>query len=111
MLPRSVHLLVLVGCSILCALTACTPVPEGYQFWKQVDREYESRDYKDTLNYLNDVLRTENDYTARAAAWKVVIVGGMARSAVAIEEACDKGTSRVPAWNAGPYKNCIEQFR
>ena len=103
MLPRSVHLLVLVGCSILCALTACTPVPEGYQFWKQVNREHESRDYKDTLQ-LPQRCAPDRERLHRARR-------GMARSAVAIEEACDKGTSRVPAWNAGPYKNCIEQFR
>jgi hypothetical protein len=111
MFPRPVHLLFLSVSSIVIALTACTPAPEGYEYWKQVNREYESGDYIDTLNYLNDLLRTENDYTARAAAWKVVILGGMTRSSVEIEEACNKGISRVAAWNSGPYKNCVEQFR
>ena len=111
MSPRPVHLLFVAVYSILVALPACTPVPEGYEYWKQVNREYESGDYIDTLNYLNDLLRTENDYTARAAAWKVVILGGIARSSLEIEEACDKGTSRVAAWDSGPYKNCVEQFR
>lgn len=108
---RPVHLLFLVVSSMLGAVTACRPVPEGYEFWKQVNREYESRDYINTLNYLDDLLRTENDYTARAAALKVVILGGMTRSALEIEEACAKGISRVAAWDSGPYKNCIEQFR
>ncbi len=111
MFLRPVHLLALAGCLILCVLAACTPAPEGSQFWKQVNREYESRDYKDTLNYLNDVLQSENDYNARASALKIVILGGMTRSALAIEAACDKGTARVPAWNEAPFKNCIEQFR
>ncbi len=108
---RPAHLLLLAVSSILGAVTSCTPVPEGYEFWKQVNREYESRDYINTLNYLNDILRTENDYTARAAALKVVILGGTTRSALEIEEACAAGISRVPAWDSGPYKNCIEQFR
>ena len=106
-----VHLLAFAGCLILCVLVACTPAPEGSQFWGQVNREYESRDYRDTLNYLNDVLQSENDYNARASALKVVILGGMTRSGLAIEAACDKGTARVPAWNQAPFKNCIEQFR
>ena len=107
----SAYLPVLVACMVLCVLAACTPLPEGYQFWTQVNREYESRDYKDTLNYLNDVLQTENDYNARAIALKVIILGGMTRSGLAIEEACDKGTARVAAWDEGPFKTCIEQFR
>ena len=92
-------------------MTACAPVPEGYEFWKQVNREYESGDYINTLNYLDDLLRTENDYTARAAALKVAILGGMTRSALEIEEACTDGIYRVAAWDSGPYENCIEQFR
>ncbi|MDA1313150.1 MAG: hypothetical protein O2968_07430 [Acidobacteria bacterium] len=108
---RPAHLLFLVGCLTLGALPACIPVPEGYQYWTQVNREYKSRDYGDTLNYLNDVLRTENDYTARAAALKVVILGGITRSALAIEEACAKGISRVGAWDSRPYTTCVDQFR
>jgi hypothetical protein len=108
---RRVHLLLLAVCSILGAGTACISVPKGYESWKQVNREYESRDYIKTLNYLDDLLRTENDYTARAAALKVVILGGMARSALEIEEACAKGIYRVKRSDSGPYKTCIEGFR
>ena len=111
-MPRcAVHLFLVALCSFLGALAACTPVPEGYEYWKQVNREYESRDYIDTLNYLDDVLRTENDFTVRAAALKVVILGGMARAAVEVEEACAAGIHRVATWDSGPYKACIDQFR
>lgn len=108
---RSVHLLLLAVCSSLVALTACISVPEGYEDWKQVNREYESRDYITTLNYLDDLLRTENDYTARAAALKVVILGGMTRSALEIEEACAEGIRWVKTTDAGPYKTCVDGFR
>ena len=92
-------------------MTACTPPPEGYQYWKQVNREYESRDYIDTLNYLDDLLRTENVFTARAAALKLTILGGMARAAAEIELACADGIYKVAEWNSGPYKTCVDQFR
>jgi hypothetical protein len=108
---RSVRLLLLAVCSILGALTACISVPGGYEDWKQVNREYESGDYITTLNYLDDLLRTENGYTARAAAWKVVILGGMTRSALEIEEACAKGIFWVKTADSGPYKTCVDQFR
>ena len=108
---RPVHLLLLAVCSVLAALTACISVPEGYEDWKQVNREYESGDYITTLNYLDDLLRTENGYTARAAALKVVILGGMTRSALEIEEACAKGISWVKAVDSGPYKKCVDRFR
>jgi hypothetical protein len=108
---RPVHLLLLAVCSLLGALTACISVPEGYEDWKQVNREYESRDYITTLNYLDDLLRTDNDYTARAAALKVVILGGMTRSALEIEQACAKGISWVKVADSGPYKSCLDRFR
>ena len=98
--------------SVLSAsLTACTPAPEGANYWIQVQREWESRDYLDTLNYLNDVLRTENTFNPRAAALKVTILGGMARAALEIEDACAAGIHRVAQWDTKPYKNCIDQFR
>lgn len=100
-----VVLLVAVG------VTACTPAPEGAQFWKQVHREYESRDYIDTLNYLDDLLRTDNVFTARAAAMKLTIIGGMARGALDIEQACADGIHKVAEWDSGPYKTCVGQFR
>ena len=90
---------------------ACTPAPEGANYWKQVQREWESRDYLDTLNYLNDVLRSENTFNERAAALKVTILGGMARAALEIEDACATGIHLVAQWETKPYKNCIDQFR
>jgi hypothetical protein len=108
---RRVHLPVLAVCSVLGAVTSCISVPEGYESWKQVNREYESRDYINTLNYLDDLLKTDNDYTARAAALKVVILGGMTRSALEIEDACAKGIYKVARGDFGPYKSCMERFR
>jgi len=108
---RPVHLLLVAVFSVLGALTACISVPEGYEDWKEVNREYESGDYINTLNYLDDLLRTENDYTGRAAALKVVILGGMTRSALEIEEACAEGISWVKRVDSGPYRTCIEAFR
>ncbi len=93
------------------SITACTPAPEGANYWKQVQREWESRDYLDTLNYLNDVLRSENIFNERAAALKVTILGGMARAALEIEDACATGIHLVAQWETKPYKNCIDQFR
>ena len=93
------------------SITACTPAPKGANYWIQVQREWESRDYLDTLNYLNDVLRTENTFNGRAAALKVTILGGMARAALEIEDACATGIHLVAQWDTKPYKNCIDQFR
>ena len=98
--------------SVLSAsITACVPAPEGSNYWKQVQREWESRDYLDTLNYLDDVLRSENTFNARAAALKVTILGGMARAALEIEDACAAGIHLVAQWETKPYKHCIDQFR
>ncbi len=93
------------------SITACTPAPEGANYWQQVQREWESRDYPDTLNYLNDVLRNENTFNQRASTLKVTILGGMARAALEIEEACATGIYLVAQWETKPYKNCIDQFR
>ncbi len=103
--------LFLLGAVLSASITACTPAPEGANFWVQVQREWESRDYPDPLNYLNDVLRSENTFNGRAAALKVTILGGMARAALEIEDACSTGIYLVAQWETKPYKNCIDQFR
>jgi hypothetical protein len=102
-----------IGCAVFLAwvVIACSPPPEGTQYWQQVHREYESRDYIDTLNYLDDLLRSENTFNQRAAAMKITILGAMARAALDLEEACAKGIYRVAEWDSKPFKTCIEQFR
>ena len=111
MLRRAVLSLFPLALVLSVAITACTPAPEGANYWQQVQREWESCDYPDTLNYLNDVLRNENTFNARASALKVTIFGGMARAALEIEEACATGIYLVAQWETKPYKNCIDQFR
>ena len=111
MLRRAVLSLFLLVLVLSASITACTPAPEGANYWQQVQREWESRDYPDTLNYLNDVLRNENTFNARASALKVTIMGGMARAALEIEDACAIGIYLVAQWETKPYKNCIDQFR
>ena len=108
---RMIRPLLLVVLPLAVAVTACTPAPEGTPYWRQVHREYESRDYIDTLNYLDDLLRTDNVFTARAAAMKLAILGGMARAALEIEQACADGIYKVAEWDSGPYKSCVDQFR
>ena len=60
---------------------------------------------------MNDVLRNENTFNQRASVLKVTILGGMARAALEIEEACATGIYLVAQWETKPYKNCIDQFR
>ena len=111
-MTRRAYLSLFLLISVLgVSITACTPAPKGANYWIQVQREWESRDYPDTLNYLNDVLRNENTFNQRASTLKVTILGGMARAALEIEEACATGIYLVAQWETKPYKNCIDQFR
>jgi len=96
---------------LVALLAGCTPAPEGTRFWQQVQREYASQDYIDTLNYIADVLRTENEFNERAAVLKTTILGGMARAAFEISEACAEGIDKVADWDSKPYKACIDQYR
>ena len=111
MLRRAYLSLFLLISVLGVSITACTPAPEGANYWIQVQREWESRDYPDTLNYLNDVLRNDNTFNTRASVLKVTILGGMARAALEIEDACATGIYLVAQWDTKPYKNCIDQFR
>ena len=111
MLRRAYLSLFLLISVLGVSISACTPAPEGANYWIQVQREWESRDYPDTLNYLNDVLRNENTFNTRASVLKVTILGGMARAALEIEDACATGIYLVAQWDTKPYKNCIDQFR
>lgn len=102
---------ILAGAVWAVVLAACSPAPPGTQYWVQAHGQYEAGDYEGTLAYLNDVLTGENDFSQRAAAWKVVILGAMTRTAIEFEQACAEGIHRVPDWESRPYKTCITQYR
>lgn len=96
---------------LAAALAACSPPPPGTQYWKQVNREYQSKDYADTLAYLDEVLRTRNDFTERASALKVTLLGALTRADLEIEQACWKGIYHVAEWDSKFFKTCTTQYR
>ena len=111
-MPRcGVRAYVIAALVAAAATSACRPAPPGSNYWVQVQREFVSQDYVDTLNYLDDVLRTGNTFNIRAAALKVVLLGGLGRAAFDIGEACAAGIYRVAKWDAKPYQTCIYSYR
>ena len=108
---RAVRAHLIAALVAAAATSACRPAPPGTHYWVQVQREFVSQDYGDTLNYLDDVLRTGNTFNIRAAALKVVLLGGLGRAAFDIGEACAAGIYRVAKWDAKPYQTCIYSYR
>jgi len=77
-------LLVLALISVLVTLLSCSSQPSqpamgspGY-YWQGAREVYKAGDYTKTLQNLDNVLATDNEYVARALPWALVLRSGVA---------------------------------
>jgi len=77
-------LLILVSISVIQILISCSSQPSqpamgspGY-YWQGAREVYKAGDYAKTLQNLDNVLATDNEYVARALPWALVLRSGVA---------------------------------
>ncbi|MBZ5729397.1 MAG: hypothetical protein LAP87_31035 [Acidobacteriia bacterium] len=70
--------------SAFLVLSSCSSTPAGPQmgtpafYWQAARKTFAQGDYMKTLEHLDRILATDNDYTARALPWSLVLSSGMA---------------------------------
>jgi len=81
--------------TILLVLASCGPSgpkPGTPAFsWQEARKNSTARDYVKTAENLTDIVRSENEFTARAQTWKVLLSAGMAEADIALAEAYQAG--------------------
>ena len=69
---------------VITVLCSCTPVPTGPAkgtpafYWQAARETFATGDYNKTLEHLDQILASDNEYTARALPWSLMLTSGMA---------------------------------
>jgi hypothetical protein len=103
-----------VGVGVI-GLTACsgprTPKPSAAEYsWKAAAETYSTGDYNKTLDHLDHVLKEDNDYTARAIPWHLVLTSGMARGYMELADHYAAGAKMKKA-NGLEYRRRASEYR
>ena len=75
---------VLAVLSAISILVSCSSGPSAPEkgtpafYWQSAREVYAAGDYRKTLEHLDNLLATENEYTARALPWELVLKSGIA---------------------------------
>jgi hypothetical protein len=93
---RSKHLpTVFAVLSVLFLLFACGPTPprEGTPafHWAAARETYGAGDYMKTIDHLDRVLETDNEYTARALPWTLLLTSGLASGYIELADKYQAG--------------------
>jgi len=70
-------------------------------YWSTAKESFAANDYAKTSQTLEKIVASENDYTARAQAWLLVIDAGLLRGYVDLADSLEMGVGRRRAIRAG----------
>jgi hypothetical protein len=92
--------LVATLCGLVIA-TSCSgpsaPEPGTPAFyWAAAHETWAAGDYHKTAEHLDSVLRTQNEFAARAYPWQLILTSGMAKSYMDLADYCEYGGKAKP---------------
>ncbi|MGH9719608.1 MAG: hypothetical protein ACRD8O_05310 [Bryobacteraceae bacterium] len=98
------------------ALLSCSggpapPTPGTLPFyWAAAQETFKTGDYIKTGDHLDQLTRSENEFTARAAPWRLILLAGLGRGYMDIAERFDQGV-RANKTNPGPLRKRLLEYR
>ena len=99
--------LLLAGCS-----TGPTPPQPGTPafYWAAARETYRTGDYLKTNDNLGQITKSDNEFTARARIWQMVIVSGIAQADMDLADVYDLG-ARANRANPTPFRRQASMLR
>jgi hypothetical protein len=94
------------SCSTDTAPKAGTPA----YFWAAAKETFAAGDYGKTSEHLDKVLATDNEYTARARPWRLILTSGMARGYMDLADNLEYGVKAKKA-DPGGFRKYISNSR
>jgi hypothetical protein len=102
--------------SAFVVLSSCSSQPAGPQpgtpgfYWGAAKETFAAGDYSKTLDDLDNLLGAENEYSARALPWFLVLSSGMTNGYVEMAEAYDAGAHANRA-DPSPFQKQRNEYR
>src|SRR5215471_8547645 len=110
-LLRSVPVLLAIALLTSCAgptTNARVGTPEFY--WYAAKETYAAGDFTKTADHLDHLIDNENEYTARAVPWSLVLTSGLAASYMELADNYTAG-ARVNKGNAMAFRRKASDYR
>jgi hypothetical protein len=96
---------------ISCSSTSTAPqqgTPAFY--WSAAKETYAAGDYQKTVEHLDRIIGTENEYTARALPWYLVMTSGMARGYAYLADSYEGG-ARTNKTDPTTFRRQLNMYR
>src|SRR5690242_5109016 len=110
---RTAAFLIIVA---LLGLSSCSSGPATARvgspvfFWYAAKETYAAGDYVKTADHLDHLIATQNEYTARAVPWSLVLTSGMAAGYMELADHYVAG-ARVNKANAFTFRRKASDYR
>lgn len=97
-------------------LTACSSGPEPVKpgtpafFWNAAIENYQKGDYLRSADQLGKILNTDNEYTARARPWRLILLAGLAQGHMELANSFEMGGRQNKA-NPTPFRKEVMNNR
>ena len=102
------RLAVMAAVGMLLLLAACGPAPprEGTPafFWAAAKETYAAGDYMKTIDHLDKILESDNEFTARARPWSLLLMSGLASGYMELADKYEAGGKANKAAPGDFYK-------
>jgi hypothetical protein len=111
---RSLALLfVLSGFLVFSSCSSQTAAPKAGTpafFWGAARGTYATGDYIKTMEHLDNLLASENEYTARALPWSLVLTAGMSAGYMELADAYEMG-GHFNKTDPSGFRRLVSQYR
>ena len=100
----------------LAVLSGCSSEPAGPAkgtpafYWQAATETYKAGDLNKTLDHLDQIIASDNDYTGRALPWSLVLTSGMASAYSELADDYEMG-GRVNKSDPTAFRRPISDFR
>lgn len=79
-------------------------------YWSGAKETYAAGDYVKTIEHLENLAKTQNEYTSRALPWQLILTSGMARGYIELADNFEYG-ARANRPNATAFRRQMTAFR
>lgn len=111
---QTLLLCVIITISLLAFSCSSGPTPPAKGtpafYWTAAKETFVSGDYIKTNEHLSQLCRTDNEYTARAEPWKIILETGMAKGYMELADRFEYG-ARANRANPTPFRRQMSQYR
>jgi len=96
----------------VCGAWNCgDPEDPGVALWTRVGKAFDAGKYELAVNRLEELESVSPDWRIRAVGWRVVLLGGLTRAYLELNEACERGLKENEQGMNRSMRVALEQYR